>query len=54
MRPPSRPSNSETGAISVLMNQSMVLLPRVPMQPRINDYRVGYFNIRSSTTAPKP
>ncbi|WP_373512032.1 zinc-dependent metalloprotease [Persicitalea sp.] len=40
------PSNSETGAISLLMNQSMVLLPKVPMQPRINDYRVGYFNIR--------
>ncbi len=40
------PSNSETGAISVLVNQSMVLLPRVPMQPRINDYRVGYFNIK--------
>ena len=40
------PSNSETGAISLLMNQSMVLLPKVPMQPRIDDYRVGYFNIR--------
>ena len=40
------PTNSETGAISILMNQSMVLLPKVPMQPRINDYRVGYFNIR--------
>lgn len=40
------PSNSETGAISVLTNQSMVLLPKVPMQPRINDYRVGYFNIK--------
>ena len=40
------PSNSETGAISVLVNQSMVLLPRVAMQPRINDYRVGYFNIK--------
>jgi hypothetical protein len=40
------PSNSETGAISVLVNQSMVLLPKVPMQPRINDYRVGYFNIK--------
>ncbi len=40
------PSNSETGAISILTNQSMVLLPKVPMQPRINDYRVGYFNIK--------
>lgn len=40
------PSNSETGAISLLMNQSMVLLPKVPMQPRIDDYRVGYFNFK--------
>lgn len=40
------PSNSATGAISLMMNQSMVLLPKVPMQPRINDYRVGYFNFR--------
>ncbi|MFD2513493.1 zinc-dependent metalloprotease [Pontibacter locisalis] len=40
------PSNSETGAISLMMNQSMVLLPKVPMQPRMYDDRVGYFNIR--------
>ena len=40
------PSNSATGSISVLMNQSIVLLPKVPMQPRINDYRVGYFTVR--------
>jgi hypothetical protein len=39
------PGNSSTGTISVLMNQSIVLLPKVPMQPRINDDRVGYFNI---------
>ena len=39
------PANSSTGTISVLMNQSLVLLPKVPMQPRINDYRVGYFNV---------
>jgi hypothetical protein len=39
------PVNSRTGTISVLMNQSIVLLPKIPMQPRINDYRVGYFNI---------
>lgn len=39
------PSSSNTGTISVLMNQSVVLLPKVPMQPRINDDRVGYFNI---------
>ncbi|TDB67574.1 DUF5117 domain-containing protein [Arundinibacter roseus] len=40
------PTNSATGTLSILMNQSMVLLPKVPMQPRINDYRVGYFTIR--------
>ncbi|RDV15926.1 DUF5117 domain-containing protein [Pontibacter diazotrophicus] len=40
------PSNSATGSISLMMNQSMVLLPKEPMQPRINDYRVGYFTIR--------
>ncbi|EMR03926.1 zinc-dependent metalloprotease [Cesiribacter andamanensis] len=40
------PSNSETGTISLVMNQSMVLLPKVPMKPRLNDYRVGYFTVR--------
>ena len=39
------PANSNSGTISVLMNQSIVLLPKVPMQPRLNDERVGYFNI---------
>lgn len=40
------PANASSGTISVLMNQSLVLLPKVPMQPRLNDYRVGYFNLR--------
>jgi hypothetical protein len=40
------PSQANSGTISVLMNQSIVLLPKVPMQSRINDHRVGYFNIR--------
>ncbi|WP_439881999.1 zinc-dependent metalloprotease [Pontibacter sp. MBLB2868] len=39
------PSNAETGSISMMMNQSMVLLPKEPMQPRMYDDRVGYFNI---------
>ncbi len=39
------PANSNSGTISILMNQSIVLLPKVPMQPRLNDDRVGYFNI---------
>lgn len=34
------------GASSVLMHFSMVLLPDKPMQPRLFDERVGYFNLR--------
>jgi hypothetical protein len=37
------PSNSAVGAISLQMNQSMILLPEQPMQPRLNDPRVGFF-----------
>jgi hypothetical protein len=37
------PSNSSVGAISLQMNQSMILLPEQPMQPRLNDPRVGFF-----------
>ncbi|MGH7443288.1 MAG: zinc-dependent metalloprotease, partial [Longimicrobiales bacterium] len=39
------PANSSTGTISLEMNQSMVMLPARPMQPRIFDPRVGYFNV---------
>lgn len=39
------PANSNTGTISVEMNQSMVLLPERPMQPRLFDPRVGLFNV---------
>lgn len=41
----SPPANSSTGTISLEMNQSMVLLPARPMQPRVFDPRVGFFNI---------
>lgn len=41
----SPPSNASTGTISLEMNQSMVALPDRPMQPRIFDPRVGFFNI---------
>ena len=34
-----------TGALSLEMNQSMILLPEKPMQPRIRDDRVGFFSI---------
>ncbi|UII23926.1 zinc-dependent metalloprotease [Fulvivirga ligni] len=39
------PSNSNSGAISLVMSQSMVLLPEQPMQPRIYDPRVGWFTV---------
>jgi hypothetical protein len=39
------PSNRSTGAITIELNQSMVLLPKVPMRPRIFDERVGYFSV---------
>lgn len=40
------PSNSQTGAISMLMNQSMILLPEKPMMARKYDPRIGWFTIR--------
>ena len=39
----SPPSNSSTGTISIEINNSMVLLPKVPMQRRMFDKRVGWF-----------
>ena len=39
------PSNAATGTISVEMNQSMILLPANPMQPRLCDQRVGFFSV---------
>src|SRR5690606_18102405 len=37
------PSNSHTGTITLEMNNSMVLLPKVPMKRRMFDQRVGWF-----------
>jgi Met-zincin/Domain of unknown function (DUF5117)/Domain of unknown function (DUF5118) len=39
------PTNSQTGAISLEINNSMVLLPVVPMMARLQDKRVGYFSV---------
>jgi len=39
----SPPSNATTGSISVEINNSLVLLPEEPMQPRLFDQRVGWF-----------
>lgn len=38
------PSNSSTSTITIEANQSMVLLPAVPMQARRWDERVGFFS----------
>ncbi|PIE49334.1 MAG: zinc-dependent metalloprotease [Flavobacteriales bacterium] len=37
------PSNASTGAISIEINNSMVLLPKEPMKRRLFDQRVGWF-----------
>ena len=39
------PSSRSTESISLQMNQSMILLPEQPMQPRSADERVGWFTI---------
>ncbi|GIV61063.1 MAG: glutaminyl-tRNA synthetase [Rhodothermaceae bacterium] len=39
------PSNGSTGAISLEMNQSMIVLPEDKMQPRLCDERVGFFSV---------
>lgn len=40
------PDNQLTDALSIELNQSMILLPEDPMVPRNFDERVGYFSIR--------
>ncbi len=40
------PSNSSNNSISIEINNSMLLLPAVPMMPRIADQRVGWFTTR--------
>ncbi len=37
------PSNSSTASVSVKMSNSMILLPKVPMERRYYDERVGWF-----------
>lgn len=39
------PVNTGDQTISIQMNQSMILLPEVPMQPRYFDDRVGWFTL---------
>ena len=40
------PERGQAGTISLLMNQSMILLPDDMMQPRMADYRVGWFTTK--------
>lgn len=37
------PAGTATGVVTLSMNTSFVLLPEVPMQPRLSDPRVGFF-----------
>ena len=39
------PTEGRAETISLQMNQSMILLPEKPMQPRIYDPRVGFFTV---------
>ncbi len=40
------PSQAETGTLSITTAQSLVLLPKEPMRPRLADERVGWFTLR--------
>ena len=39
------PGDQRSGALSLEMRQSLVLLPRVPMRPRYADARAGFFTV---------
>ena len=39
------PSDADAATITLTMRQSLVLLPKVPMRPRIADDRVGFFSV---------
>jgi hypothetical protein len=39
------PGDRSGGSVSLEMRQSIVLLPKVPMRPRVFDPRVGYFTV---------
>ncbi|MEM6631479.1 MAG: zinc-dependent metalloprotease [Bacteroidota bacterium] len=42
------PSNRLTNTLSIEMNQSMILLPKEPMMPRVYDPRVGFFSVQQT------
>jgi hypothetical protein len=39
------PSDADAGTLTVQLQQSLVLLPAVPMMPRLADPRVGWFSV---------
>ncbi len=39
------PVDAHIGSLTILMNQSMILLPDKPMMPRYHDSRVGWFSV---------
>jgi len=39
------PTNARTNTLTLLMNQSMILLPKDKMMPRLHDERVGWFTV---------
>ena len=41
------PSNKTTNTITIMVNQSMIMLPEQPMIPRLFDKRVGYFTVNT-------
>ena len=43
--PTSSRRDSSQSAVTVLLHHSMVRLPEKPMQPRVHDARVGFFNV---------
>lgn len=42
------PDSTRTGTATVRMHYSMLQLPTTPMQPRLEDLRVGFFNIKQT------
>lgn len=47
------PADRQTGALTFLMNQSLILLPDTPMRPRFADPRVGWFTIAKIDYGPE-
>ena len=45
---PFQPESMRPGTATVLMHYSMVKLPENPMQPRMADYRVGFFSVQQT------